>query len=604
MRVAARGILGTLPVFASGCTCTGSLPLRMDATGPHDIILGVDWLVLARPDVRDGFFVRPVALRTSFTWADLAPSPLGVPLSGAYAPSLYSEPSGTFVSPPSGKPMFCTSVHSPSGVLSGTSVPLSTASMHSPSGASLSCLPGASSSRVPLSSAPAPSTSCDSGDDHAASPDAASHNSSSSTFSGFEVDSPNFSHLSYDQLQVRLESHGVEYPDPSSPAHLRDLLFDHLGTGGCLYGGESPGCVLVRERATIAADSLDDSMDLEGHRLRFLAAVAPRTKLRPLQRLLKSMHVSFDSTLPTGALCRFIKHYIASHSKGKGFVGVSYMDEAHFSRLHFEESARLAAMEDVSDAWPQRVGASLKNKLLKLFRERTSPEALKTFTCACCARASPISECRTVGLDALPGNLLRCPAYFMHDGYDLPLLLAHLPSSFCNYILDPKGLTNFERSANLCRLCDSALGSKRLPDLALANGMYLGPSVPPELELSIIEEAMVALCRAKCWIVHLKDEDATGNRHSDSRRFQRAIRGNIIIHPQGPGKLLDVLPAAVDDIVSSICAPSREWLREHASPLAARPDRIRRALYWLKANNPLYRDVMIDEQLLDARELL
>ncbi|KAJ7476628.1 hypothetical protein FB451DRAFT_1460888 [Mycena latifolia] len=52
-----------------------------------------------------------------------------------------------------------------------------------------------------------------------------------------------------------------------------------------------------------------------------------------------------------------------------------------------------------------------------------------------------------------------------------------------------------------CKLCRSALKGNRVPPKAVANYNYIGP-VPVELaELSVIEEAMVALCRAKCCII-------------------------------------------------------------------------------------------------------
>ena len=46
--------------------------------------------------------------------------------------------------------------------------------------------------------------------------------------------------------------------------------------------------------------------------------------------------------------------------------------------------------------------------------------------------------------------------------------------------------------------------------------------------------------------------------------------------------------------------PTLEWLREKAKPLIVRREKVRAALYWLKAHNRLYKDVRINESQLSA----
>ena len=41
--------------------------------------------------------------------------------------------------------------------------------------------------------------------------------------------------------------------------------------------------------------------------------------------------------------------------------------------------------EKIQENWPQLVPNMLKNKIVKLFHEKTSSEALATFTCAPCS---------------------------------------------------------------------------------------------------------------------------------------------------------------------------------------------------------------------------
>ncbi|KAJ7887453.1 hypothetical protein B0H13DRAFT_1554651, partial [Mycena leptocephala] len=123
---------------------------------------------------------------------------------------------------------------------------------------------------------------------------------------------------------------------------------------------------------------------------------------------------------------------------------------------------------------------------------------------------------------------------------------------------------------------------------------FLGP-VPSELkDLTVIEEAMIAHCRSKCWIIQLKAEGEDVVLQST----QHGIKGHIIIYPQQPFKVADVLPPSVEEITAPVCvlfvgssAPTPEWLREHAKPLAVNAGRVRKALLWLKQHNPLYRDI-------------
>ncbi|KAJ3967156.1 hypothetical protein EV361DRAFT_1010157 [Lentinula raphanica] len=114
---------------------------------------------------------------------------------------------------------------------------------------------------------------------------------------------------------------------------------------------------------------------------------------------------------------------------------------------------------------------------------------------------------------------------------------------------------------------------------------------------------MISRCRAKCWIIQLKESQGT----LPSETTQRGIKGNIIIYPQKVSQVASVLPPNLDELAAPICVvfvgsrhPSNEWLRKHAKPLAVHPGRVQRALEWLKLHNPLYRDIKINTALLQS----
>ena len=101
----------------------------------------------------------------------------------------------------------------------------------------------------------------------------------------------------------------------------------------------------------------------------------------------------------------------------------------------------------------------------------------------------------------MPIDLLRYPADYVTAG--IPLPLTHR-AGLEHVMLDPTGfyMDNTVEYIHLCPQCSFALIKQKIPSLALTNKIYLGP-VPPELsDLFIVEEAIVARCRAKCWIVH------------------------------------------------------------------------------------------------------
>jgi hypothetical protein len=137
--------------------------------------------------------------------------------------------------------------------------------------------------------------------------------------------------------------------------------------------------------------------------------------------------------------------------------------------------------------------------------------------------------------------------------------------------------------------------------LSLANHLLLG-DVPPELrDLTVVEESVIACCRAKVCVIQLK----AGDSDVILPNTQCRMRGHVVIYPQKPDNLLNVLPPSVEDACTSICVvfigsqpPTQDWLRRHATPLIVRKECIRVALLWLKTHNPLYRDIILNEKCL------
>lgn len=253
----------------------------------------------------------------------------------------------------------------------------------------------------------------------------------------------------------------------------------------------------------------------------------------------------------------------------------------------------------------------MKEELVRGFRCKTSSEHLWSFVCASCTASYVELEKHTIPLDEVDLDLFRCPpelkAYIGAD-VGLPRLSDTNPDILLR--VDPGSATML-----CCKDCTLSVRRGKCPSLAIANLNFLG-CVPQELrDLTFIKEQIVALCRAKCTIVHLKDsserENSSGRNNdffdSCSPNDQWGFKEHIIVYPQQPGKAVSILPPPVQDIVNPVCiifvgskAPTLEWLRKKAKPLVVQQDKVRAALYWLKAHNPLYKDVQISEPHLAA----
>ncbi|KAJ6537989.1 hypothetical protein B0H19DRAFT_962042, partial [Mycena capillaripes] len=132
--------------------------------------------------------------------------------------------------------------------------------------------------------------------------------------------------------------------------------------------------------------------------------------------------------------------------------------------------------------------------------------------------------------------------------------------------------------------CSSSLKHGKTPSLALANYNYLG-QVPLELqELAVTEETMIARCRAKCWIIQLKEEnDYSIPVTTRSARSCNCVPAETVCH------FAKVLPLSIDEVITPVCVlfvashpPTSEWLRKKEKPLTVPKENVLKALAWLK----------------------
>ena len=409
------------------------------------------------------------------------------------------------------------------------------------------------------------------------------------------------------------EDHGIALVDRSR-SFLLDVLSAHLATAACarrLCGDGGHACQVVRDE--MAADGNVVSADADVFEIQLLRHLVKRVKLRGLRSLCRTHGVSFLSTDRPGSLRRKLGTYISNLGKSKQ-VRRAKVQARRQSAAVKESDARRRAFDRIRQSWPSQLSSSANEELVRGFRRETNSERLRSFQCASCTASCPEPERHVFSFADVPPDLFRCPELlrpYLNHAAELP----HLSGEYADLLLSPSSLTykhNQPDSVSFCVDCASSVRRGKCPPLAVANLNFLG-SLSPELrDLTFIEEQIIALCRAKCTIVHLKDSserehpsEEPDKRHSPND--QRGFKGHIIVYPQRPGEVVSILPPPVKDIISPVCVifvgakvPTLEWLRKKAKPLLVRREKVRAALYWLKANNKLYNDVQISEPQLNA----
>jgi hypothetical protein len=115
-----------------------------------------------------------------------------------------------------------------------------------------------------------------------------------------------------------------------------------------------------------------------------------------------------------------------------------------------------------------------------------------------------------------------------------------------------------------CKTCSSSLKQGKIPSLSLE-------------ELTVIEEAIIARCRAKCWIIQPKGED---DYSTPITQRGSGVRGHVIVYPQQSSAIAKILPPFIDEVITPICVifvgsnpPTTEWLQKKAKPLTVRKER-------------------------------
>jgi Domain of unknown function (DUF6570) len=151
-----------------------------------------------------------------------------------------------------------------------------------------------------------------------------------------------------------------------------------------------------------------------------------------------------------------------------------------------------------------------------------------------------------------------------------------------------------------CRPCFTAIHQGAPPKYSALNAVNVTfcqhyPAVLRDLTLT--EECLIARGHPIASILKLRPLGAY-NPGAYSR-----LRGHVIVLPQEPGPLLDILPSVdvnLDDKIKVVWFGDRPPVADDLKPyLEVRKEVVFRALQWLRLHNQLYRHITINRDLLD-----
>jgi len=178
-------------------------------------------------------------------------------------------------------------------------------------------------------------------------------------------------------------------------------------------------------------------------------------------------------------------------------------------------------------------------------------------------------------------------------------------------VLDPEGLVEVDANegydgaplmARMCTECRESLRKNKLPTHALANSLWTGAGLVKELsDLTWAEEKLVCCIHVS---VQVQKCRPIRNWRWDAFHPQPKVKGHIFTYPADPSVVLKRLPMKPEGLVNlvKVVFMSREKVSfEEVSKsrfFLVRRDKVLQALLWLKAHNPLYKDIELDYDAL------
>jgi hypothetical protein len=228
--------------------------------------------------------------------------------------------------------------------------------------------------------------------------------------------------------------------------------------------------------------------------------------------------------------------------------------------------------ETASEAFPPSITSSHIRASVRKYEDEMLA-ASERCVCCCCGRFISAQD-----------------IYEVHEEVHFILLSEHT--------LDHCG--HHDNSWDFCTACHSATSRGSIPKLSASNlvNVITCQAYPSALDdLTTVEECLIAKCHPVGAILKLRPGG-----HSSPITYN-AIRGHMIVIPQNPGPLLQILPSPelrLDNLIKVFWLGQRAPADADLKPfLRVRKDRVLAALQYLVQHNHLYRDLTINHAMMD-----
>ena len=328
----------------------------------------------------------------------------------------------------------------------------------------------------------------------------------------------------------------------------------------------------------------------------------PRERRRPKAILVEHA----IQVAPSEVVDKLLRQAANKRKRKSGDEGKSRRDRKRARQQMDFQDEEMADVEEDGVEMPHhflRTPTELtRARCYKRFYEATSNTSLEMCVCAVCGRECTVKEDKVsvMPLSLMPNSRRLIPAV-RHRAHDL----------FQGKLLEPAGLTVGEEDPIIavCGECLQELNKsgEAPPKYSLANRMWIG-KVPWELQvLTFPEQLLIALLYPRVYVFKLFPKRTTGA--SRFANLQRAMRGNVstyqlntdAIASMVEGKLMPRPPAILASLISltfvAVGEIPKPWLH---TMFRVRRAVIRKALQWLKHNNPkYYGDVEINTERLE-----
>ena len=259
------------------------------------------------------------------------------------------------------------------------------------------------------------------------------------------------------------------------------------------------------------------------------------------------------------------------------------------------------SVTDHSDFF-ETVTEECRQDRISKFIDATGRKALTISVCAVCAGSFFLKELQNMKVSELRSKKILLPSR-PHPAQNLTdgMLLHRTTTSL---YADDKGIEN----ANVCASCMSAIKQKKRPALSLANGMWIG-DIPMELSiLTFPERILIARHFPAAYIIKLHPRKK-GSQNWSNASFHSGLQGNVStyrlntddIAQMTSGNIMPPPPAILAATIGVTFVGPNNLPQKTMPPfLRVNRTRVHDALCWLKANNPIYRDITISTERLHA----